>query len=42
MPVYQNKGTYLFIEVSEPYSLHLLLNIVQELPIVVKKKMYIR
>jgi hypothetical protein len=31
MPVYQNKGTYLFVEVSEPYSLHLLLAMVQEM-----------
>jgi|SRR4026207_184307 hypothetical protein len=31
MPVYQNKGTYLFVEPSEPYSLHLILTMVQEI-----------
>ena len=31
MPVYQNKGTYLFVEASEPYALHTLLTMVQEI-----------
>ena len=31
MPVYENRGSYLFVEISEPYSLDLLLSMVQEI-----------
>lgn len=30
MPVYENRGSYLFVETSEPYSLDLLLSMVQD------------
>ena len=29
MPVYENRGSYLFVENSEPYSLDLILSMVQ-------------
>ena len=31
MPVYENRGSYLFVEISDPYSLVLLLSMVQDI-----------
>ena len=31
MPVYENRGSYLFVEASEVYSLQFLLSMVQEI-----------